>query len=118
MSILLQNGPLALFFAFAIAHALADFPLQGDYLAREKQRSKAGSSREWFVALTAHSLIHSGGVWLVSGSVLLGAAELFLHWLIDFGKGEGKFGYIADQSLHLGCKVGYVAIMAAGFVVS
>ncbi len=114
MTIFLQNGPLALFFAFAIAHAMADFPLQGDYLARQKQRRKASSPLEWFVALTAHSLIHAGGVWLVSGSVIFAATELFLHWLIDFGKGEGKYGYAADQGLHLACKVVYAGILAAG----
>jgi Protein of unknown function (DUF3307) len=116
VSILLQNGPLALFFAFAISHALADFPLQGDYLAREKQRSKAASSLEWFIALTAHSLIHAGGVWLVSGRVGFGVAEFFLHWLIDFGKGEGKYGYATDQTLHLSCKVAYVVVMVTGVV--
>lgn len=116
MSILLQNGPLALFFAFAIAHALADFPLQGDYLAREKQRSTAGSSLEWFIALTAHALIHAGGVWLVSGRVGFGVAEFILHWLIDFGKGEGKYGYATDQALHLICKLTYVVFMVKGIV--
>jgi hypothetical protein len=114
VSILLQHGPFALFFAFAISHALADFPLQGDYLARTKQRSKAGTPAEWFIALTAHSLIHAGGIWLVSGSVLFGAAEFVLHWLIDFGKGEGKYGYVADQTLHLSCKAAYVVLMATG----
>lgn len=117
MTILLQNGPFALFFAFAIAHALADFPLQGDYLAREKQRSNAASSREWFIALTAHSLIHAGGVWIVSGSVVLAAVELFMHWLIDLGKGEGKYGYATDQLLHLACKGVYVVILAQGITI-
>lgn len=118
MTILLQHGPLALFFAFAISHALADFPLQGDYLAREKQRNTAGSMSEWFIALTAHSLIHAGGVWLVTGSVTLAAIELLLHWLIDFGKGEGYYSYVADQSLHLACKVVYVIVLANGVQLS
>lgn len=114
MTILLQSGPLALFFAFAISHALADFPLQGDYLARVKQRRKADNLSEWFIALTAHSLIHAGGVWLITGSVTLAAIELLLHWLIDFGKGEGYYGYVADQVLHLSCKVVYVILLANG----
>ena len=118
MTILLQSGPLALFFAFAISHALADFPLQGDYLARVKQRSKADSMPEWFIALTAHSLIHAGGVWLVTGSVTLAAIELLLHWLIDLGKGEGYYGYVADQVLHLTCKVVYVIVLANGMQLS
>jgi hypothetical protein len=116
VSILLQNGPLALFFAFAISHALADFPLQGDYLARTKQRSNAGSIPEWLISLTAHSLIHAGGVWIVSGSVVIALAEFVLHWLIDLGKGEGLYGYVTDQALHLGCKVAYVIVMAKGLL--
>lgn len=118
MTILLQNGPLALFFAFAISHALADFPLQGDYLARVKQRSKAESVSEWLIALTAHSLVHAGGVWLVTGSVTLAAIELLLHGLIDLGKGECYYGYVADQVLHLGCKVAYVIVLANGVQLS
>ena len=116
MTILSESGPFALFFAFAIAHALADFPLQGDYLAGMKVRSQANNPREWFIALTAHSLVHAGGVWIVSGSALLAAAELCLHWLIDLGKGEGKFGYMADQLLHLTCKAAYVTVMALGML--
>ncbi|WP_367873520.1 DUF3307 domain-containing protein [Luteolibacter sp. Populi] len=116
MSIFSHDGALALLFAFAIAHALADFPLQGDYLAREKQRSTATGTKEWLIALTAHALIHSGGVWIVSGSVLLGAIELCMHWLIDFGKGEGKYGYVADQLLHLSCKAGYVIAISQGLI--
>lgn len=116
MSILLQHGPLALFFAFAISHALADFPLQGDYLARTKQRRQASSVSEWLIALTAHSLIHAGGVWLISGSVVIAAAELVLHWLIDLGKGEGLYGYVADQGLHLACKVVFVVVLAQGLL--
>ncbi len=111
MTILSLHGPLALFFAFAIVHALADFPLQGDYLAEGKIRTRAKSLQDWTIPLTAHALIHGGGVWLVSGSPLLGAAEVCLHWLIDFGKGEGKFGIAADQLLHLGCKLAYVLFL-------
>lgn len=116
MHILTDSGPFALFFAFAIAHALADYPLQGDYLARMKCRSQAGNASEWFIALTAHSLVQAGGVWFVSGSVALGVIELCLHWLIDLGKGEGKFGYVTDQSLHLVCKLGYVIVLALGMM--
>lgn len=116
MNILSQSGPFALFFAFAIAHALADFPLQGDYLARMKRRDQASTPSEWIIALSAHSLVQAGGVWLVSGSALLGATELGLHWLIDLGKGEGKFGYATDQFLHLACKLAYVVVLFLGIV--
>lgn len=116
MSILLQSGPFALFFAFAISHALADFPLQGDYLARTKQRKQASTIAEWIISLTAHSLIHAGGVWILSGSVILALAEFILHWLIDLGKGEGLYGYVTDQVLHISCKAIYVIILAKGLI--
>lgn len=116
MNILSHSGPFALFFAFVIAHALADFPLQGDYLARMKRRALANNLSEWIIALTAHSLVQAGGVWIVSGSALLGATELCLHWLIDLGKGEEKFGYVTDQWLHLACKLGYVIVLVLGII--
>ena len=114
MNLLFQQGPFALFFAFLCVHALADFPLQGDYLARQKTRGTATSRSEWIVALTAHCLIHAGSVWLISGSLVLGITELILHGLIDLGKGEGKFGLVTDQLLHVGCKAAYVVLLVYG----
>jgi hypothetical protein len=116
VNILQESGPFALFFAFTIAHALADFPLQGDYLARMKRRDQSDNPSEWIIPLTAHSLVQAGGVWIVSGSPLIAATELCLHWLIDLAKGEGKFGYLTDQLLHLICKVAYVIVLTYGFL--
>ena len=116
MTGLVQQGPLALFFAFAIMHALADFPLQGDYIAKQKVRRNADNLSVWIVALIAHCTIHAGGVWLVSGSMMLGGAEFVLHFLIDVGKGEEKFGLIADQMLHLACKLAYALLLGYSIV--
>jgi hypothetical protein len=112
VSFLVQQGPLALFAAFVVMHALADFPLQGDYIAKQKARKNADNTSVWIVAISAHSVIHAGGVWLVSGSLAFFAAELILHFLIDLAKGEGKFGLVADQALHLACKVAYTLMLA------
>ena len=111
MTYLLEQGPLAVFAAFVVVHALADYPLQGDFLASQKARSQADSREVWIVALTAHSIIHAGGVWLVSGSLAFGMAELVLHALIDLGKGEKKFGLITDQLLHLACKLVFTILL-------
>lgn len=111
MNLLATYGPFGLFCAFLVVHALADFPLQGDYLARTKVRSQAENRQNWAIALTAHAIIHGGGVWLVAGSLWLGIAEFVLHWLIDFSKGEGKIGSLTDQALHVGCKVVYVILI-------
>lgn len=113
---LLQQGPLALFAAFLVVHVLADFPLQGDYIAKQKARKHADNNSVWIVALSAHSIIHAGGVWLVSGSLALGCVELVLHALIDIGKGEDKFDLVTDQLLHLACKALYVAAITAGWL--
>lgn len=96
-------------------HALADFPLQGDYIAKQKVRRHADNDSVWIVALTAHCVIHAGGVWLVSGSLALGCVELVLHMLIDIGKGEERFGLVADQMLHLTCKLAYVLMFTFGW---
>ena len=106
------SQPLAMFFALAIAHALADFPLQGDYLARNKIRANSPDRTTWLVALVAHSLIHSGGVWWVTGSVWLAFLELVLHAWIDTKKGTGRIGLATDQLLHLACKGVYAAFLA------
>ena len=108
MSGLLEQGPLALFLALVIVHALADFPLQGAYLVQQKNRHLADGRSEWLVAITAHCLIHAGGVWLITGSMLFGCIEFVLHGIIDLCKSEKKYGLLTDQTLHLLCKVGYV----------
>ncbi|MGL4400672.1 MAG: DUF3307 domain-containing protein [Luteolibacter sp.] len=114
MTSLVDQGPFAVFAAFVVMHALADFPLQGDYIAKQKSRAQADSFSVWVIALSAHCVIHAGGVWLVSGSLALGIAELGAHALIDGYKGEGKFGMVADQILHLACKVVYTVLLAFG----
>ena len=47
----------------------------------------------------------------MSGSLAFGLTELILHGLIDVTKGEGKFGLIPDQLLHLACKVVYTVLL-------
>ncbi len=112
-------GGASVLFAFLISHAIADFALQGKFIAICKERG--GNYTEffgdsppkllWVHILTAHSLIHAGGVWLVSGSVVLGFAEFVLHWAIDYAKSGGLTTFHVDQFLHYGCKLGFVFIL-------
>jgi hypothetical protein len=111
VSTLIAQGPFAVFLALAMAHALADFPLQGAYLAKQKNRHLADNRSEWLVALTAHCLIQACGVWLVTGSIIFSCIEFFLHAIIDISKCEKHFGHLTDQILHLLCKLGYVVVM-------
>lgn len=117
-------GTLILFFAMAIGHALADYPLQGSFLACSKNRHNNAStffgSNEispilWLHSLTAHSLIQAGMVWIVTGSGALALAEFIIHWIIDFIRCERWIGFSMDQALHLFCKLIYATILISGF---
>lgn len=117
------GSALSLFFAFCIGHALADFPLQGEFLAHGKNRHLTppilASGNEppksiWLYCLTAHCLIHAGFVWLITGSALLAFIELVVHWIIDALKSEGKFDFGTDQWLHVITKVVYVVLIWQG----
>ncbi len=87
-------GALTLLFALVIGHAVCDFPLQGEFLAAGKNRNVKMPDPEgepfpgnlWAYCLSAHSLVHAGMVWLVTGSALFGLIEFACHWAIDYGK--------------------------------
>lgn len=88
-------------------HALADYPLQGDFLAKAKAKAFEPLV-PWYQAMAAHCVIHAGGVLLITGSVVLAIAEFVLHFLIDRAKVAGKLTFNQDQALHLACKVVYI----------
>ncbi len=108
---------LTLLFALVIGHVLADYPLQGEYLALNKNRHYRPSNGMeqpkglWIHCLGAHCLIHAGIVWLITGRVLFGIIELVLHFIIDALKSEKKTTIHTDQILHVSCRIGYVAAL-------
>ncbi|WP_245958447.1 DUF3307 domain-containing protein [Pelagibacterium sediminicola] len=89
-------------------HWVADYPLQGDFLAQAKQK---GPLRVYH--LVAHAGIHGGGVALVTGSVWLGLAEWVAHTIIDELKVRGWTSFALDQVLHIICKAVWLAILFA-----
>ncbi len=92
------------------AHFVADYPLQGDFLAKAKFN---GPLRVWH--LFGHSAIHGGAVLLVTGSLLLGLLETVTHMAIDEAKVRGWTTFAQDQALHMVCKAAWVALIAWGF---
>ena len=92
-------------FKLIVGHALADFPLQGDYLAKSKNPYAPLPGTPWWIALAAHSLIHGGMVCAITGSLWLGLAETILHGAIDVAKCSGRISYTTDQAAHVACKV-------------
>lgn len=105
-----MNAVEVLFMLFA-AHALADYPLQGDFLARGKQGLIPGAPR--LTLLSMHGLIHGGLVALVTGLWWLGLLETIAHCVIDEVKTRGAISFNADQAAHLGCKVAWAVTYAA-----
>lgn len=93
-------------------HCLADYPLQGDFLAKAKNHRVPIPGVPWLTALLSHAAIHAGGVLLVTGSLWFAAAEFIGHSIIDYTKCSGRIGFNADQALHLAMKAGYVIILA------
>lgn len=102
----------AMLFALIVAHALADYPLQGDFLSKAKNRYAPIPGVPFYQALGAHALIHGGFVAAITGNLWLGLAEAALHWIIDDAKCAGKIGFNTDQVLHLLCKLAWVIVVA------
>ncbi|MBX9934543.1 MAG: DUF3307 domain-containing protein [Methylobacterium sp.] len=90
-----------------IGHALADYPLQGDWLSKAKNHtlSLVPGATIWPHALLCHAAIHAGAVKLATGSWLLALLELAAHFAIDFAKCTGALTYGQDQALHVACKL-------------
>jgi Protein of unknown function (DUF3307) len=119
---------LSVFFALSICHAIADFPLQTEFLAINKNRhlvpkdtDDGKPSSMWIHCLTAHALTHAGLVFfvlspLIKAAALIAFIEFVLHWIIDFVKCEGWTSFNTDQALHYLCKASYTGIIVAGLV--
>jgi hypothetical protein len=105
-------------FQLLCGHAIADFALQTDWIAKNKNRHMIPAGYDpklhgpmqsiWPYVLSAHALIHGSAVMLITGNPMLGMAEAVSHWAIDFGKCEKWYDIHTDQWLHIGCKVLWV----------
>lgn len=91
--------------ALVAAHALADYPLQGDFLSKAKNRTAPIPGVPWWQALAAHSAIQGAFVAFITDVWWLFFAEAVAHWFIDDAKCRGRIDYNMDQALHLACKV-------------
>lgn len=107
---------MVIFIWLVVFHFIADFPLQGDWLAKAKNHKLQPIPGEtiWPLMLFGHALIHAAMVFVVTGSPVLATMELICHALIDYAKSDGKISYNQDQTMHLICKVGYAISMAQG----
>lgn len=99
-----------LLFWLVVGHSLADYPLQGDFIAKAKDRTSDLGKFFWRHALFAHAMIHAGAVALVTGHVELGIAEAVIHAITDDLKCRKKINMWQDQAIHFACKALWAAI--------
>lgn len=105
-----MTNPVSLFALLIFGHALADYPLQGDFLSRAKDRSAPIPGVPWYQAMGAHVIIHGVIVWLLTGLWWLGVAELVIHAVTDDTKCRGKLSFNQDQAIHIACKAAWALI--------
>lgn len=101
-------------------HFLCDYPLQGDFIGKFKNRNVNNKMNPpfipWWHLMTAHSFIHGGMVALITGSLILGLIETVLHFMIDVLKCEGYTNIHVDQLLHILCKIIYFVLIIKGVI--
>lgn len=108
------TDPIFLFFGLLAGHALADYPLQSEFMAIGKgSREKPHNGVPWYYCLGAHCLVHGLVVALITTNVWLGIAETICHWFIDDAKCRKWTDIHTDQALHIACKV--IWILVVGF---
>jgi hypothetical protein len=94
-----------LLFLLIAAHALADFPLQGQYLSDAKNPRHPIGAQLWRWALPYHGMIHGGFVFLITGSFGLALGEVALHIAVDYNRCMNRISFNQDQTLHIAYKV-------------
>ena len=99
---------MEMIFMLLAGHALADFSLQSDAMAKGKNRHNkttpppnAKYTPCWPYWLTAHALIHGMVVAVITGIWWLGLVETVWHWIIDFMKCDSLIGVHFDQFMHV-----------------
>ena len=107
---------LELFFLLAALHFVADYPMQGDYMAQAKNKYLPQGKGIWMWVLLAHAMIHGAAVFVSTLMIGIALIEVITHATIDHLKNSGKLGsgskgYMVDQSLHVGLKFLYVVVI-------
>lgn len=103
-----------LILALCAGHALCDFALQNDFVAKGKNLNSAFVGMAWQQIMLAHCLIHSGMVLWLTGSLWMAIAELVIHYATDVLKCSGKINFNQDQAIHYGCKLLWALLAVYG----
>jgi len=88
-----------LLFLLLAGHFLADYPLQGEYLATTKNRHNV-KDFTWIHSIIAHSMIQGLMVFLITQRLDSALYQLFTHIVVDLMKCEGIIDLNVDQLFH------------------
>ena len=108
---LISVNSMALFFGLIVAHFIFDFSLQNDFIPKAKNHTTDLGSLYWKWVLPAHSFMHGGAVYFITGSLVLGLIETIAHCIIDHLKCDNKITFNQDQWLHIGFKLMYTYLI-------
>ena len=98
-------SPSMMLIALIGAHFLADYPLQGDFLSKAKNRNSLIKGVPWYQAMVAHCFIQAAAVALITGIWWLVIVEFVIHFLTDMAKCDTLISYNVDQGIHVLCKI-------------
>lgn len=88
-------------------HFLADYPLQGDFLAKAKNPVAPVPGVPYYQAMAAHATIHAVGAAVITGLWWVFVAEFVAHWVTDELKCRRHISFNEDQFAHFCCKVAW-----------
>lgn len=111
---MIDIGIASALFLLIFWHCLADYPLQGDFIAAAKNKNTDLGKTYWKVVLPAHAMIHAGGVFIITQSLVCAIVELVSHTITDYLKCEDKITFNQDQAIHVAFKVIIAALFYMG----
>jgi hypothetical protein len=94
-------------------HYIADYPLQGLFVAMEKNRNNPSPLAPWYQVLFAHSMIHGMFVAAITGVWWFALIEAAIHSITDDRKCSGKISFNQDQAVHITCKIVFLLVLIA-----
>lgn len=97
----MEDYILQVVFLLFVGHFIADYPLQGDFLAKAKNWKTPIPGIRWTHAMTAHCTIHAGFVFIITGMPLLALIEFVVHFATDYAKCSEWIDFDTDQAIHL-----------------
>lgn len=99
-----------------VGHALCDYPLQGDFMAKFKNPREPFPEIIWPWLLGCHCLIHAAAVYWVTGLWWCAYIEFVHHAVCDFCKSMGWITFNQDQIQHVAIKFVFAGCVGLSFL--